>query len=400
MTPANDQWEGGFIRAPLHLEEAPCFVLGHRSPQMTQYVWHQAARSWRIHGDSHHPWAGELAQRLWLAVLRLYDEQGRPADGRVFYNATEIAEILGISSRSNDTRNRIALAIEQIDAIRIYVHGEPLPGPHVVPISSALAAVPTDADLGDQRSPVTLYTLFGGEGQMFLEEEDFSRQLPLFPRQGRGIPRAANSSTRTLSNYVVESLRGQAGRLIPDFVFGLPPYAIRLVRLLGKRAYDRPSITISLSALAPALPALGLDGQYLRIAKFRERLDQAHEALVDVSFLKDVVTEDSGVLTYRFGPEFSGQRRPLSQREQEVVTTLCGALERPGNAAYYRRAVRSLGPDRVMACLTDARMEGASDLAASVGRRLREAMKVAQIEQRRVRERVQNSLDSVSGNSA
>ncbi|WP_217924781.1 hypothetical protein [Miltoncostaea oceani] len=351
-------WSGASVRVPIHLEEAPCFYLGHRSARMEQYLWHQKTRSWRIHADSHHPWPGDLAQRLWLALLKLYDEQGRPEDGRVFYNVPELAGILGLGGASSGSmRARLTVGIEQLDSIRIYVHGAPLAGPAVAP-SRAAHNMGRRITAGLDRTPVTLYRLLGGDGVSNFEEEGLKHQLPLFPLHGpRRIRRA---SMRQFSGYVTESLRGQGGRLVPDFAFSLPPYGLRLVRLLGKRANERPTLTISLESLAQALPAITMDGKPLRPFKLLERLDDAHERLVDSPFLARSPVIADGKITYRFGVDFV-KARTLPARDEEWIRSLMIETCRHDHLQLYRRALLTIGREWMRGCLAEARALSSPD---------------------------------------
>ena len=337
---------------------------------MTRYRWQQGERLWEVNFDRHRPLPGDLAQRTWLALAALYDEQGRPADGIVYYSLPRLGEILGVRTSSGDNRDRLALAVEQIDGIRIYVTGPPLAGPPgeaIVPVTGRAA-----------RRQTQLYSFIGGRG-VSAEPETGDHQLYLIPPRGFSRRPSNYKSARALSSYVVESLRGQGGRIVPEFVFGLKSaYAVRLTRLLGKRANGQASLVIRPESLLPALPALGPTGDLLTLRSVGRTLERAHDELARHGFLRDVTLED-GRFKYRFGSPFVAIPVELSEFGESTVDELVAALGRPDNRAYYTRCVAELGSDRVRAALTDARAARVpnSDLARVLGANL-ERMRVEQ----------------------
>lgn len=378
----------GDIRVPIHLEEAPAFIFSARGGgvSLTQYRWEQGERTWRVHFDRHHPLPGDLAQRVWLALAYLYEEQNRPANGFVFYSATRIAEIIRLSRKSGDVRARIAIAIEQLDGLRVYVEGQPLAGPSVEPERRR-------AGPGGPRE-TRLYSFLGGQG-LSTQEETNHHQLYL-PLPGTARRDPSLRASRALSAYVVESLRGQHGRLVPDFVFGLrSAYAVRLTRLLGKRANGRPALTIGLGTLIPALPAVGVDGQPLAAKRLLQTLHRAHDELLACGFLRDVTLE-AGQLRYRFAGRHVAVPIELSEHGESVVDELIAATGKATNRDYYRLCVAELGADRVNAALADTRATRvpAADLARVLGANLQRMRRENNDNQADAREEFRQSFDA------
>ena len=231
-------------RVAVHLEEAPAFhFLSRGSASMIPSItWHQGDRLWTIRGDSEHGFGGATCQRLWLALCSLYDHQCRHGgeDGVVHYSKGLLCERMRMP-RSGNSFRALDVGLIQLDALRIYIRGgRPLPGPD----ADKTRALPD----GEHEY---LYAFLGGEGINIQEEASSPRgQLYLF--QPRGGRRRSKWSRRTLSRYVTASLNSGHARTIEDFVFDLRSgWAVRLVRLLGKRAYGDERLTISLAALLP-----------------------------------------------------------------------------------------------------------------------------------------------------
>jgi hypothetical protein len=337
----------GQVRVVLDLEEAPCFAFlraGERRPRRYRFV--QGERVWEIENM-----AGELAQRLMLAFFVIADEQR--GQQTIHYSLPLVCEILRVE-RSNKTLDRIRVAVRELAGLNIYVRGAPLAGPSVDPLKAAR---------GDR---ATYLYRFIGDTLVQMDERVGDAQLYLFPRRGQHT--RLQSSIR-LSQYVAEALAQRRGRVVPDWIFELRHgYAVRLARLLGKRANGEPQLTIGRERLASAIPALGRDGQLMPWWRLQTPLERAHQALRGVGFISDVLERDDGALVYRFGAAADARRERLSERDRDVVDDLVRATRSEQNRPFYVVCVRELGADRARAALSDCLTSGTHGLAPRLGR--------------------------------
>lgn len=353
------------IRVPTHLEEAPAFLLSTGSGRVVhipRIQWVQGSdalgaggRTWVIRGDSEFGVAGALAQRVWLGLMALYDDQRHTVGvpGVVFFTMRELMERAHIA-RSSAAIERVRRALVQIDALRIYVTGRPLSGP-----------LPPTTGLG---GTTYVYSFTGGERVDVPDDEVMRHQLPL-PHPDLAPPtRFARHSSVRLSQYVTESLAGQDGRTVEDWVFELDSaWAIRLVRLIGKRAYSKPSLVIGLRHLAPALPALTTTGEPMRQAALLRQLDRAHRDLYAYSFITDVHFDaQCDQVAYALAGRGT---HSLDARAQEVAEELIAIFGEERRRAEMEEFVADLGPDRVRACVRDWRDLGGD--AGPIDRRLK-----------------------------
>lgn len=345
------------IRVAVHLEEAPAFHFVPRERSTIPVIrWRQRERVWTIRGDSQLGFGGQFTQRLWLALMSLYEaERSQTGErGIVYYSKGLLAERMRVP-RTGEIFQAIETGLIQLDALRVYVNGNPLPGPdadEVRPLRPAAGQIGPQVEY--------LYSFLGGEG-LDVEEEAAGNQLYLFPPDGRRRPRVW--SRRRLGRYVVACLEAQHARTVPDFVFDLKSgWAVRLVRLLGKRAYQDERLDISLASLLPAIPALSQGGMPLRAAKAIERLNTAHNALYGHGFVRDVAIAD-GVVRYRFGAAHRRRGAPLEEGfASETVDLLMAVFGEERRRPWLIEVVREVGPERARAALSDARRLGGSDL--------------------------------------
>lgn len=352
------------IRVPTHLEEAPAFLLSTGSGRVVhipKIEWRQGddrlrgggrtrdregaghpgdgGRTWVIRGDSEFGVAGALAQRVWLGLMALYDDQqhsvGMP--GVVFFTMRQLMERAHIA-RSKAASERVGQALVQIDALRVYVTGRPLSGP-----------LPPTTGLG---GTTYLYSFTGGERVDVPEDEVMRDQISL---PGLDPPqRFRRHSSVRLSQYVTDCLAGKEGRTVEDWVFELDSaWAIRLVRLIGKRAYTKPSLVIGLDVLSPALPALTTSGDPMKRGALLRQLDRAHRDLYAHSFITDVQFDaHTDLISYRLAGR---ERRSLGAHEMEVADELTAIFGEARRRPEMEEFVADLGADRARACIRDWR---------------------------------------------
>lgn len=344
-----DLLEGWPIRVAVHLEEAPAFhFLTRRSSPLPAITWAQRERHWVVRGDSQVGIGGAFTQKLWLALLSIYEaERKRTGEvGVVYYSKSLLAERMRVT-RDGSSFEAMTIGLIQLDALRAYVTGKPLPGPDADETRPGARSA-----AGGPRIEY-LYSFLGGEG-LDVEEEARANQLYLFPPDGRRRPRTW--SRRRLGRYVVACLESQHARTVPDFVFDLKSgWAVRLVRLLGKRAYQDERLEISLGALLPAIPALTVGGTPLRPAKAIERLESAHEMLYRHGFIRDVTISD-GTVSYRFGVAHARRRTTLPEGyAAETLDVLVEVFGEERRRPWLADVVQEIGAERARAALSDAR---------------------------------------------
>lgn len=376
------------IRVAVHLEEAPAFHFVPRrlQPPIRVITWTQPDRSWVVRGDSEMGIGGHSTQRLWLALLSIYEAERRGGEpGVVYYSKRMLAERMRIS-RDGKNFKTIEEGLIQLDALRAYVTGQPLPGPDADEVRKL--------GPGGSAGPKIeyLYSFLGGDG-LDVEEEASKGQLFLFRPDGRRPRR--NWSRRRLGRYVVACLDAQHARTVPDFVFDLKGgWAVRLVRLLGKRAYQKETLQISLAALLPAIPALMGSGAPLVGAKAREGLDRAHKELYEHGFITDARIEN-GSVSYRFGAAHRTQAAPqLDEFAAETVDLLVAVFGDEGRRPWLADFVKEVGGPRARATISDGeRLNGGPD-PESLRPRLYGLIEQTRIQARADRAHRQTSEDS------
>lgn len=332
----------GGVRVPTHLEEAPAFLLtGPNRTTINRIEWAQSERAWVIRGDSDVGLPGGLAQRLWLALMALYADQrttvGIP--GVVFFTLNGLRERAGLA-KNRTVFDRMRRALIQLDGVRMYVTGAPLPGPE-----------PLTMGLGGS---TYLYSFLGPERVDVPEDELMRDQMPL---PGLAPPaRFRRHSSVRLSPYVTQSLDGHHGRTVQGWVFDLPSdWAIRIVRFVGKRAYRDQTLRLDLSRYGAALPALTIAGSPMLRSRLVDQLDSAHGHLYGHGFIADVVI-DHEMITYRLGGACPVD--PDDARAQAVIDELVGIFGEDRRRGQMEAIVADLGPDRAHACIRDWRDAG------------------------------------------
>lgn len=370
--PRIDDWRP---RVPIELEEAPAFFfLGRGREPFGQPSYtasnEDGSRSWEVTWSRKAGAPGGLAQRVLLALYALYEEQARNPEGYVYYSLRQLAEMIEVSPSA--MLSKISAAILELEGVNIYVTGRPL------------------ADGGQTEDDLVVRRIEREDGKVrflyrFLESGSFTQveethrgQLALFAGDTRVSYLSRRPTARArLSPYVVFALAHPKGmgRLVPSWVLPMRlPYAVRLTRLIGKRANGRPELAIRPERLLEFLPAIGVDGRVLSYREIRRRLEPAYELLAEVGFLRDVEMRDDGRLLFKLGREAMPERRRLNEEEraviEEIVTALGDGAER--NRAFYATCLKEgIGPEWMRGLLRECLARaGPASLAARYGRSL------------------------------
>ncbi|WP_162924830.1 plasmid replication initiator TrfA [Rubrobacter indicoceani] len=292
------------VKAEGNFEDLPYFTVGNQSNSEGVLEYRAEIKAadgkvlkqiWTVRAPSGLGLPGSLDQDVYVALLQIIDRQGGiPEGGVLSFSMYELMQLLGRTVGGRDYQ-QVKRSLERLNGTMIHS-------------KNAFYVKRTQSFLNDKTFKLLDYAEYS-------EATDAS---------GRSVERMHVK----LSDYFIESYNSDYLKgLDTDFYYSLnSAVAKRLYRFIDKKRNNRFQWEVDLFSLRDRIP---LSSNYRYPSKIKEKLDPAHDELIDKGFLEsvsiNVMPDKSRMVCYRLSEGFS-QRRPALQFERTPENTI--ALER------------------------------------------------------------------------
>lgn len=321
------------ISVDLNLEELPWFLFSKKKVPEIRYESAvqtpegQAQITWIVRGGPLGlPAAFE--QDVYVALCKLYSEQGFPSDGRTWFSLYRLGKILNMRLRGQQYKH-LEKAVQTLGQVYFESHG---------------AYYSKEAEC----------RIKGG--------------FPLFTKWNiRKVRRGSLTAERAYVQFnqaIVGNLRSFYVKEIDlDLYFSLEEgeagegysrsaVAKKLYRLLNRRKMDALVLEIDLMNLARMIP---LFQKYP--SQLRRVIDPANALLKSRGFLKEVVVERTGKGRFQYTYEMATARaKRLDERDAYLLEELMEILKDAHSLPFYRQVVQQIPHHLIRRCLGEVRV--------------------------------------------
>jgi hypothetical protein len=304
------------VQVESNIEEFPIFQLG-KSPKSGTITWERTIESndgaslrQRLEVSSgKYKLPGRFDYDVYLAVLELLERRGgMPESGTLEFSVGELVSILGLE-RGGRTDKEVKESLKRI----------------------ALTGIESES------------AFWSNDARRYISDT-----FRLWDVHFDQVERPTGVKSRhqiEFGKLFVRSFEEQYLRgLDTGFYWKLSsPLAKRLYRLIDHKRSGAPSWQTNLFELQKQIPL----ANYPYASRIRNKLQPAHEELLDASFLADVAYTESNLVVYTVAEEFrtSGEGLELAgTREELIAIQLLTASGMRGNVA--RDLVARYGPER------------------------------------------------------
>ncbi|AHY48204.1 Replication initiator protein A (plasmid) [Rubrobacter radiotolerans] len=292
------------VKAEGNFEDLPYFTVGKQSESDGVIEYKAVLRApdgqmlkqtWTVRASSGLGLPGSLDQDVYVALLQIIDRQGGiPSDGVLSFSMYELMGLVGRTVGGRDYQ-QVKRSLERLNGTMIHA-------------KNAFYVKSSQSFLNDKT-----FNLL-----------DYAEYTEVTDSSGRRVERMHVK----LSNYFVQSYNSDYLKgLDVDFYYSLnSAVAKRLYRFVDKKRNHRRQWEVDLFSLRDRIP---LSSNYKYPSKIKEKLDPAHQELVQKGFLESVtytkMPDKSTLVCYRLNEGFS-QRRPTATIERSPENLI--ALER------------------------------------------------------------------------
>lgn len=321
------------IRVDLNLEELPWFVFSKKKVTEIRYDTSVttpeglAQMTWVVRGG---PLGlpNAFEQDVYVALCKLYAEQGFPADGKTWFSLYRLGKILGMRLRGHQYHH-LETAIQTLGQVYFESQG---------------AYYAKDAECRVKGG----FPLFTKWNIRKLKSPDLrvERAFVQFNQSIVNNIRSLYVKEIDLSLYLsLEEGSTQGG-------FSRNAVAKKLYRLLNRRKMEALVLRVELMGLAKMIP---LFQKYP--SQIRRVIDPANDLLVKKGFLSEVVVEDdpSGRLVYTY--ELATARpKALDDRSAQLLEEMMQVFRDERSLPFYRQVVQTIPHHLIRRCLAEVRV--------------------------------------------
>lgn len=312
------------VKLELNLEELPWAVLCKRRIQQIEFsrevqtAQGRQTKKWIVSGGEL-GLPGPFDTDVYVALAKLYAEQGMPDDGRIFFTLYRLAKILQHPINGftiNEARQSIR----------------------------CLAEVKFRSD-----------EIFYLKTEQLYAEGGFPLFINWKIRGRRSASHHEASAFVQLHPYIANNLRGfHVTDLDLDFYLQLGnPVAKKLFRLLDRIRAEHTTFSVGLLKLGEMMP---LFQKYP--SQIRRVLGPAHDLLLSKGIIQDVQEADGEdrqpILMYRLSPKYKGSS--LNPHADLLLEDMQELLQDERSVPFYRQVALEIPEHVVRTCLSEVRM--------------------------------------------
>ena len=287
------------VQFELNLEDAPLFAsqARHLSRGAVEYVEQyttedgkRGEKKWRFKPPDDYGDLDIFDQDVYMAINALVQERGgMPADGKISFTIYELVRILDL----------------------------PENGQNYVRVRESILRI--------GKTLIDAENAFYRKDKLSYESEHFIIWRVHFEANADLFGRATERHTLRFDDVLVRSHRsGYIKQLDVNYYLSLAgTHAKSLYRLIDHRRGSSLEWTVGIKRLKDLL---GMAPSYRYPSKIKEKLQPAHEELIEKGFLQQVLYPEKDVVTYRISDSFVAARsqlhRPWSTEENRTIRAL------------------------------------------------------------------------------